>query len=457
MEKSSPFIASGEPGGAGTFYAFVSGERRERHGAPARAAWELERLAVERGWPVGELLGSEAGLRRTLNVSREALREAIRVVEGRGAMQMRRGRSGGLVLTPPQIERTAAAIAAYLRATGITAAQIERSVRGLDQLLAWHIAGMPVPPVRRRGGEAVRHWLARASGQPVYRLYAATLDVLVPSVAGGTIVPVALKEAVAARDAAAIVRALRGIPRVATPGPGESQANAAPARAASLAMRIVARGAANDDADLGNEAILCEQFRASRSVVRQALRILQDLDMIHVRLGRGGGYARKLPSPIGIIRQVFPWLAAAHSCPLALTDLMWEINAANLRLAGEALAAMPACERAAWTERLEQLFRQTGGSHRFIRLQQTLGEIADCPMIDTLARCVVSYQARTHFAIWLDRQSCGVCDRDVDSERAIVRALTAGDVGAAERALRTLQDTLQERVLQHLAARLAAE
>jgi len=456
VEKSSPFIESGEPGRPGNFYAFVSGERCERRGAPARAAWELERLAVERGWPVGEVLGSEAGLRRTLNLSREALREAIRIVEGRGAMQMRRGRAGGLVLTPPQIERTTAALVAYLRATGITAAQVERSVRGLDQLLAWHIARMPTPPARRRAGEALRHWLARASGQPVYRLYAATLDALAPSVAVEAIVPVALKEAIAAHDAAAIVRVLRGVACGAAPAPSESP-NAVPARAASLAMRIGTRGAANDDSELGNEAILCEQFKASRSVVRQALRILQDLDVIHARLGRGGGYTRKAPSPIGIIRQLFPWLAAAHSCPLALTDLMWEINAANLRLAGEALAAMSACDRAAWCERLEQQLREAGGSHRFVRLQQALGEIADCPMIDTLARCIVSYQARTHFAIWLDRPSCGFGDREVDCERAIVRSLAAGDLDAAERALRTLQDELQERVLQHFAARLAAE
>ena len=46
MENSRPFAPVLEQQSTGAFYALVSGENLERHGAPARAAWEIERLAA---------------------------------------------------------------------------------------------------------------------------------------------------------------------------------------------------------------------------------------------------------------------------------------------------------------------------------------------------------------------------------------------------------------------------
>jgi DNA-binding FadR family transcriptional regulator len=66
-----------------------------------RIAYRLEREIVAAGFPVGHVLGSEADLMTRLQISRAVLREAVRVLEHHGVATMRRGPSGGLVVTPP--------------------------------------------------------------------------------------------------------------------------------------------------------------------------------------------------------------------------------------------------------------------------------------------------------------------------------------------------------------------
>lgn len=453
MENSRLFAPVAELHAVGKLYALASGEMPGRHGAPARTAWEIERLAVLRGWPAGETLGSEALLRERLQVSRETLREAIRIVESRGAMRMRRGRSGGLMLVRPTIERTAASLAAYLRAAGFTPHQFDQSVRGLDQLLAWELARKqgPLPP--RRPCEGVRHWLARASGRHTYLIYVSVLDQLAPPVPAPDDRNIGLERAVARRDGAAILRLLAPVPFVPMRDDAGVAETGTSAQAGRIAVRMIERANGRACAELGNEASLCDDFAASRSLVRQALRILQDLDLIGVKLGRGGGYTLKQPSPIGVVRQVFAWLAARNCCPLALNELMWDLNAANVRLAGERLRALPAAERERHCEVFDRIVVELRGQERFMRLQQALSEVADCPMIATLVRCVVSYQARS-YGDFPEHDLSPMFDR---LESAIAIALRAGDVDLAERTLRTLQQRAYQCRLESFGFAVAAE
>lgn len=453
MENSRLFAPVAEPQSVGALYALVSGERLDQHGAPARAAWEIERLAALRGWPVGETLGSEASLRERLRVSRETLREAVRIVESRGAMRMRRGRSGGLMLMQPTIERTAASLAAYLRAIGMTDEQFAQSVRGLDLLLAWQLARNAAPLAPRRRGEGIRDWLARASGHQTYVIYASALSRLAPAAAAVQLGPRELGNAFEGGDAGEIFRLLSQLPFV----PSQDRTAAAEpeihAQAGAIAVRMIERAKIGAADDLGNEASLCDDFDASRSLVRQALRILQDLDMLRVRLGRGGGYTLKRPSPIGIIRQLFAWLAARNCCPFALNELAWDLNAANLRLAGERLAGMPADERDRLCDRFDRIVAELDGQERFIRLQQAMAEIANCPMVDTLTRSVISYQARS-YGDFPDNDLRLVFDR---LEGEIAAALRAGAIDRAEGTLRALQDLAYQLRLESFGIAVAAE
>jgi DNA-binding FadR family transcriptional regulator len=67
-----------------------------------------------RGWPIGEVLGSEPDLLARYQVSRAALREAVRILEYHSVASMRRGPGGGLVVTVPDPTASIETMALYL-------------------------------------------------------------------------------------------------------------------------------------------------------------------------------------------------------------------------------------------------------------------------------------------------------------------------------------------------------
>ena len=66
------------------------------------------------GWPVGEVLGSEADLLERYQVSRAVFREAVRLVEHQQVARTRRGPGGGLVITEPTVGAVIDAVVLYL-------------------------------------------------------------------------------------------------------------------------------------------------------------------------------------------------------------------------------------------------------------------------------------------------------------------------------------------------------
>src|ERR1700733_9075575 len=69
---------------------------------------------VDRGWPVGEVLGSQTELIERYGVSRAVFREAVRLVENQQVATMRRGPGGGLVVTEPTVDALIDAAVLYL-------------------------------------------------------------------------------------------------------------------------------------------------------------------------------------------------------------------------------------------------------------------------------------------------------------------------------------------------------
>ena len=445
MEKSR-LIKSERPGGPNDrYYAFVSGDEVAGHSAPLRAAWAIEHAARAGGWREGHNIGSEAQLREWLGVGREALREAIRIVESRGAMRMRRGRGGGLIVALPDLDRAAAAFATYHRVTGCTAAQVRRSAVALDRMLLRFTAGKGLPD--REPGLSLRMWLAHASGETMLQLCVRALELMAPGradVEDAFGLEAMIRRYVDKPDDALLPALIEAMPRDPFDLDAVTEESGAgrEATAMALATRMLEGARAAPDRALGNEARLCDSFLASRAMVRQALRILGDLDMIEVKRGRGGGYLIKEPSPIGIIRQLFPFMAGQQSSAIDLTMFMWELNSANLRAAGAQLAVLGANARVAALHDLEAVVAGTLEPERFILIQQALARLADGPMVDTLARCVVSYQARLMRPLPLEEPPPQMQADFAVREMAIVTGLRAGDVEAADRALRGIQDSM---------------
>tara|TARA_A100001391_G_scaffold1033_3_gene1418 strand:+ start:8308 stop:9705 length:1398 start_codon:yes stop_codon:yes gene_type:complete len=440
MKKSRIIKQESGNGPAARFYAAVSGEHLATQSAPIRTAWLIERLACQRGWPAGELLGSESELREQLGVGREALREAISILSNRGVVEARRGRHGGVQVLSCDLMRTTGAVAAYLRAIEGDGDQVKRCVAGFDRLLAHRLSRRNGPLPARQAGEAVRRWLARAGEHPVYLLYAQVIETLTAAGPGDAPVPSALLDAVGRGDAAAIASAL-GTIALDSPDPSNDPlAQSAHARAFAIAQALLDRAALDGERELGNEVSLCDEFSASRSVIRQSLRILQDLDVVQSRLGRSGGYEFKRPRPIGVIRQVYAWLAACRLCPFGLVELVWDHNATNVRMAADRLASLPEGEKERHLAALDEVLEQKDDAQRFVNLQKRLGELAACPLVDILARSIVSYQARQPD----ERPEPWAALSFVAEERQIVAALRAGQPDRAEAAIRAMENKLLE-------------
>jgi len=103
--------------------SLASGDGRRVEPNPNRAT-ALARLirheVVERGWPVGTVLGSEDELARRYDVGRPVLRQAARLLEHQSVARMRRGPGGGLVVIEPDADSVTEAIALYLEYRDVT-------------------------------------------------------------------------------------------------------------------------------------------------------------------------------------------------------------------------------------------------------------------------------------------------------------------------------------------------
>jgi DNA-binding FadR family transcriptional regulator len=80
----------------------------------ASVAAALEEEIVRLGWPVGEVVATEADLLDRFAVSPPVLRQAVGILESNQVARMRRGPGGGLVVTAPDESSVGAAVALYL-------------------------------------------------------------------------------------------------------------------------------------------------------------------------------------------------------------------------------------------------------------------------------------------------------------------------------------------------------
>jgi DNA-binding FadR family transcriptional regulator len=146
------------------------------------------------GLAVGTIVGSEADLRERYGVSRQILREAVRLLEHHGVAVMRRGLGGGLAVGQPDPRAAIEAVSVYLQYRDVDVSDL-RSVRNAVELACIDqvISRRHEPAVAERlqvaldidsGGTAedllasvhsVHRELAELTGNPVLTLF---LDIL---------------------------------------------------------------------------------------------------------------------------------------------------------------------------------------------------------------------------------------------------------------------------------------
>jgi DNA-binding FadR family transcriptional regulator len=88
---------------------------------------------LDRGWPVGEKLGTEPTLLQRYKVSREPLREAVRILEWQGIVRVERGQHGGLVIAAPAVTAVANVMRTYLELADISYDEVREAHVDLQQ------------------------------------------------------------------------------------------------------------------------------------------------------------------------------------------------------------------------------------------------------------------------------------------------------------------------------------
>lgn len=96
-------------------------EGRQR--VPDQVAQALRAWIVREGVP-GEFLPTEPVLVEQFGVSRPTIREAMRVLEAEGLIEMKRGAHGGAVVRKPEVHGLAGAVGMFLQRIGGTVAEV---------------------------------------------------------------------------------------------------------------------------------------------------------------------------------------------------------------------------------------------------------------------------------------------------------------------------------------------
>jgi DNA-binding FadR family transcriptional regulator len=305
----------------------------------SQIARRIEADIIRRGWPIGQSLGSEQALQKRYRVSRSVLREAVRLVEHHQVARMRRGPNGGLLVCEPDAAPATHAIIIYLEYLGTTIGDLlnarllleplaaslaaERiDEAGIDRLRAVLRAEQGRAPDPTAPSDEFHAALAEQSKNPVLQLFIDILMRLTVRYAEGSRLDSAgdalevidrrhrehsaIVAAVTAGDAA---RAMTLSERHAESVTAWLQDHHHPARrrrqrresdreAPHGKLAEVLAAAIRDDIAssgwrvgevFGTELALLERYRVSRSVLREAVRLLEYHAVATTRRGPGGG------------------------------------------------------------------------------------------------------------------------------------------------------------------------
>jgi DNA-binding FadR family transcriptional regulator len=344
-----------------------------------RAAKVADRIVgdvMAMGWPVGELLGSEAELLERYRVSRAVFREAVRLVEHQQVARTRRGPGGGLVITEPTVDAVIDAVVLYLyrveaRVDELFEARIaveeiasELAPARLDEqdlarLRAFVDAGSAPPDPDPRALHAL---LASISRNPALELFVDVLNrVAMLYSAGWQSSEPAIAADIAyahARIAEAVIAGEPGLARHRMRKHLEAEADylrrrrstqqllpdsvvvlseSGNGKRAEAVARRITQTVVGDGMQpgqlVGTERELIEREGVSRAVLREAVRLLEHHQIARMRRGPGGGLFVFEPSAGAVTEIVAIYLARRGMRLADLAELRTDVEVAIVGLA----------------------------------------------------------------------------------------------------------------------------
>lgn len=332
---------------------------------------------IEKGWPVGEVLGSEAELLERYHVSRAVFREAVRLLEHQQVARTRRGPGGGLVVTEPTVGVVVEAVVLYLHRVDARLDEIFEARIVLEQLacelaiarlgqdendmaqLEEYAAGAPVDP--KGDPRALHALLASISGNAglelfvrvfnlVAQLYSPGWDRLSPAVAKQSVHAHAkIAKALLAGDVALAQRRMRThldaesvflkgrrSTRQLLPDSvvlaASRQGKGAEAVARNITATILTERLQPGDL-VGTEPQLIEREGVSRALLREAVRLLEHHHIARMRRGPGGGLFVVAPSASAVTEVAAIYLARRGMSLAQLAELRLGVELATTELA----------------------------------------------------------------------------------------------------------------------------
>jgi DNA-binding FadR family transcriptional regulator len=439
-------------------------------------AHRLEDEIVERGWPVGEVIGSETELLQRFGVSRAVLREAVRLVEHTGAARMRRGPGGGLVVAEPNRDAVVRAMGIWFSFVGVTLAEmlearlpvlvelsrlaagrVDDSMAARARTAAAEIAAADEPLARRLG--AIDALVAGIGGNPALSLVREGVSQLgirrlrsgrswfepaftAAEEAAVMAAHVELVDAVVRGDDDRAADILTGhtellLARLREGGARRDGRRAAPAAGGKLAERVAEamhhdierRGWPVGDV-LGSEADLIERYGVSRAILREAVRIVEHHGAIRTKRGPRGGFVVQAPDRSALVRAARLVLEYEGVTVPQLLEARGVLDVAAAREAAIACTAADA-------ERLRRVItaeeRSGDAAVSFDALHDAVATTAG-NRVFVLFVDLMATLARSHLTLD-DRDRAGLAELSVEVHRAherIAEAIIAGDAVLAE-------------------------
>jgi DNA-binding FadR family transcriptional regulator len=484
MENEGVAVMNTVMSESSSLYAAITGETAVGLKRAQFMARLVEEDLIADGWPVGKRCGSEEQMAARYQASRCVAREAIRILQLRGSVLTQRGPGGGVVVAATSIEDIAQAISNHFTMAGVSRATVLEAHRIINSIAA--VCAAKNTARKKVGGVASTgpHYIVTAheaacdakvgafsrrvaelTDNAAVVLLVHCMETLMQRL--GIATPIGHSGALAdeeifnpvqcavlraiefgdpARAAAAMIQYSDGIARTAEtvgvssvafisgvarkwPRASEIKGGTRAGQIAQILASAIKRGNCERGERLGSEAELGERYGVSRSVMRQAIRILEDSGTVDSQRGRGRGLIAQEPPPGPIIR-----LMCSHLIERRLTMMQAQsvIRPLHVELAGLAGQKVTPEDR----EQMGRIVRELPNWNSPVE-RLTLGD-AECAPVAVARNPVLASFTRVllAFACWTSPQSraylpSSLAERYRCKARDVIEAICSGHAAHA--------------------------
>ncbi|KQM20889.1 hypothetical protein ASE49_16040 [Novosphingobium sp. Leaf2] len=421
---------------------------------PFLIAGSLEDELLNQGWPAGRRIGGEAVLAERYGVGRDVFREVVRLLEARDHARMRRGPHGGLEVVLPDLGELIARLAGYAYVSDMDRSSIIetwillqsvgiRLIDGVQDIDRQHL-GRVLQEACPLGARAVGEAIIAASGNRMLAVLGDLIGALLPPFAdeglpagaGSMIAQAAsgfeMLDWIRTVQRASLVSQLDTHPsdRKVAP-PSIPQSSCFKGQAMQLVHDLMSATTPERWTKgelIGNEFDLADRMGVDKSIVRQAIRLMEDAETATALPGRGRGLVTRSPSTAPLSRLLCAYFVAHGGTVADGESLFVALRIECVGAAAERTDAEDRVTLLAMTRELDELKAPLPVStlQEYERLQQRAAHN------DLLGLSIDGVKA---FLTW-KMPSCPVVSADVlytycTHTRRVVTAICEGDRMAA--------------------------